>query len=61
MRLGIIGPMEAARRQANLYSHATRMLAEVAGFSYLQAQRCTPQIEIAQGVHDYLYSRLFQS
>ena len=61
VRLGIVGPMEAARRQAALYPHAARMLAEVAGWSYLQAQRCAPQIEIAQGVHDYLYSRLFQS
>jgi len=61
VRLGIIGPMEAARRQASLYPHATRMLAEVAGCSYLQAERCTPQIDIAQGVHDHLYSRLFQS
>ena len=61
VRLGIIGPMEAARRQGGLYPHATRMLAEVAGNSYLQARRSTPQIDIAQGVHDHLYSRLFQS
>ncbi|NKB68325.1 MAG: urease accessory protein UreF [Candidatus Latescibacteria bacterium] len=61
VRLGIIGPMEATRRQLNLYAHGERVLAEVAGRPYKQASRCAPQLDIAQAVHDDLYSRLFQS
>lgn len=61
VRLGVIGSMEATRRQLQLYPHCTRMLAAVAGRSYTQASRCVPQLDIAQSVHDDLYSRLFQS
>ena len=61
VRLGIIGPMEATRRQLGLYGHCEELLAEVAGRPYAQATRCAPQLDIAQSVHDDLYSRLFQS
>ena len=61
VRLGIIGPMEATRRQLNLYAHGQRVLAEVADRPYTRATRCAPQLDIAQAVHDDLYSRLFQS
>ena len=61
VRLGIVGPMEATRRQLGLYLHCEELLAEVAGRPYAQATRCAPQLDIAQSVHDDLYSRLFQS
>ena len=61
VRLGIVGPMEATRRQLGLYGHCEELLAEVAGRPYTQATRCAPQLDIAQSVHDDLYSRLFQS
>ena len=61
VRLGIVGSMEATRRQLGLYVHCEELLAEVAGRSYTQATRCAPQLDIAQSVHDDLYSRLFQS
>ena len=61
VRLGIIGPMEATRRQLNLYPHCMQLLVEVAGRPYAWASRCAPQLDIAQSVHDDLYSRLFQS
>ena len=61
VRLGVIGSMEATRRQLSLYSQCGRLLAETAGRPYTQASRCAPQIDIAQSVHDELYSRLFQS
>ena len=61
VRLGVIGSMEATRRQLNLYPHCRRLLAGVAGRPYTRASRCVPQIDIAQSIHDDLYSRLFQS
>jgi urease accessory protein len=61
VRLGIVGPMEATRRQLGLYGHCEELLAEVAGRPYAQATRCAPQLDIVQSVHDDLYSRLFQS
>lgn len=61
VRLGVLGPMEATRRQLGLYVHCEDLLAQVAGLSYAQATRCAPQLDIAQSVHDDLYSRLFQS
>ena len=61
VRLGIVGPMEATRRQLGLYGYCEELLAEVARRPYSQATRCAPQLDIAQSVHDDLYSRLFQS
>ena len=61
VRLGIVGPMEATRRQLDLYGHCEELLAKVVGRPYAQATRCAPQLDIAQSVHDDLYSRLFQS
>ena len=61
VRLGIVGPLEATRQQSGLYAHCEQLLAEVAGRPYAEATRCTPQLDIAQSVHDDLYSRLFQS
>ena len=61
VRLGIVGPMESTRRQLSLYPHCAQLLTEVAGRPYQQATRCAPQLDIAQSVHDDLYSRLFQS
>ena len=61
VRLGVIGSMEANRRQLQLYPRCRDLLAAVAGRSYRQATRCAPQMDLAQNVHDALYSRLFQS
>lgn len=61
VRLGIVGPLEATRKQWGLYGHCEELLAEVADRPYAQATRCAPQLDIAQSTHDDLYSRLFQS
>ena len=61
VRLGVVGPLEATRKQWGLYGHCEELLAEVAGRPYAQATRCAPQLDIAQSTHDDLYSRLFQS
>ena len=61
VRLGVVGPLEATRKQWGLHGHCEELLAEVAGRPYAQATRCAPQLDIAQSTHDDLYSRLFQS
>ena len=61
VRLGVIGPLEAARRQQGLYEYCARILAEGDGIEYTGATRTAPQLDIAQSLHDHLYSRLFQS
>ena len=61
VRLGVVGPLEATRKQWGLYGHCEELLAEVADRPYAQATRCAPQLDIAQSTHDDLYSRLFQS
>jgi urease accessory protein len=61
VRLGVIGPLEAARRQQGMYEFCTQILDEVDGIEYTGATRAAPQLDIAQSLHDHLYSRLFQS
>ena len=61
VRLGIIGPLEATRRQQGLYGYCSQLLKEVKGLDYTRATRAAPQLDIAQSLHDHLYSRLFQS
>ena len=61
VRLGQIGPMEAARLQKRHHKTAIRAMTSVAQADYTCATRCAPQWDIAQGMHEYLYSRLFQS
>jgi urease accessory protein len=60
VRLGILGPMEAAsihhRRLAGLET-----LAERAPHRIEDARRTAPLWDLAQGLHERLYSRLFQS
>jgi urease accessory protein len=60
VRLGILGPMEAAaihhRRLAGLES-----LAERSPHRIQDARRMAPLWDVAQGLHERLYSRLFQS
>ncbi len=61
VRLGQIGPMEAARLQKRHHKTAIRAMTSVAQTDYTCATRCAPQWDIAQGMHEFLYSRLFQS
>ncbi len=61
VRLGQIGPMEAARLQKRHHKTAIRAMTSVAQTDYTRATRCAPQWDIAQGMHEFLYSRLFQS
>lgn len=61
VRLGQIGPLEAARLQKRHHKTAIRAIASVANADHTRASRSAPQWDIAQGMHDRLYSRLFQS
>jgi urease accessory protein len=61
VRLGVIGPLEAARRQHGLYGYCSSLLLEMDGIEYTRATRTAPQLDISQSLHEHLYSRLFQS
>ena len=61
VRLGQIGPLEAARLQKRHHTTATEAITSVADLPYTYATRSAPQWDIAQSMHEHLYSRLFQS
>ncbi len=61
MRLNIVGPMEAQRIQAGLASEAEGVLEKCAQFSIDNIAQTAPLLDLWQGTHDRLDSRLFQS
>jgi len=61
VRLGIIGPMEAAQLQKHHHQTCEMAIAQTTNTPYTHATRSAPQIDITQSFHQHLYSRLFQS
>jgi urease accessory protein len=61
VRLGIIGPMEAQAIQYRFSASAREILESVKNHSVNDVTITAPLLEIWQGSHDRLYSRLFQS
>jgi urease accessory protein len=61
VRLGIIGPMEGQAMLHRLAPRACEMLALVEGRGIDEVTATSPLLEIWQGGHDRLYSRLFQT
>lgn len=61
VRLGIIGPMEAAQLQKQHHQTCEVAIQHTTDQPYTQATRNAPQIDITQSFHQHLYSRLFQS
>jgi urease accessory protein len=61
VRLGIIGPMAAQTLQTSLSKHAENIAERCATMGVLQATQTSPLLDILQGAHDRLYSRLFQT
>jgi urease accessory protein len=61
VRLGIVGPYAAQRLQAECAGELDRVLARCANLAETDAAQTAPLIDIRQGTHDRLYSRLFQS
>lgn len=61
VRLGLVGPFEAQRLQAEGAATLARVLTACGGLTMEEAAQTAPLPEIAGMGHDALYSRLFQS
>lgn len=61
VRLGITGPMQAQAMQYDLAGHAQQVAGRFLNTPLDEAAQTAPLIDILQGGHDRLYSRLFQS
>jgi len=61
VRLNIIGPMEAQILQNQLAADAERVRQQCEKLSLTQIAQTAPLLDLWQGAHDRLYSRLFQS
>jgi urease accessory protein len=61
VRLGLSGPLEAQRLQARLAPTLDAALVRGADVAVADAAQTAPVLDVLQGAHDRLYSRLFQS
>jgi urease accessory protein len=61
VRLNLVGPMEAQMIQHRLAARAEEILARCASFTLDDLAQTSPLLDLWQGAHDRLYSRLFQS
>ncbi len=61
IRLGLLGPMAGHRLQHDFYGVFENLLAAAAIRPYTKATRCTVLLDVAQILHDDIYSRLFQN
>ncbi len=61
VRLGIVGPIEGQQIQARHSQHVGRLVVVAGRTGIDDAAQTAPLLEILQGGHDRLYSRLFQS
>ena len=61
VRLGLVGPFEAQRMQAEGAAVMAKVLAACGGLTTEEAAQTAPLVEVAGMGHDALYSRLFQS
>lgn len=61
VRLGIVGPQEAQALQRRLSPEAAKVLAACVGLDLEDLAQTSPVLDLWQGTHDRLYSRLFQS
>ena len=61
VRLNLVGPMEAQALQFQLSEAAERARARFADLKPDDASQPAPLVELFQGAHERLYSRLFQS
>lgn len=60
-RLNIVGPLEAAQMQHQLASNAESLLLKYGNRPIQDAHQAAPTLDVIQGVHDNLFSRLFRS
>jgi urease accessory protein len=61
IRLGFIGPMAGHQLQHNFYGVFENLLSAADIRPYTEATRCTLLLDVAQMLHDDIYSRLFQN
>jgi urease accessory protein len=61
VRLGITGSYEAQRLQSESAAVMARVLARCRDAGPADLAQTAPVIDVVQGAHDRLYSRLFQS
>jgi urease accessory protein len=61
IRLGFIGPMAGHQLQHDFYGIFESLLDSTDIRPYTQATRCTLLLDMAQMLHDDIYSRLFQN
>ncbi|KAJ7527523.1 hypothetical protein O6H91_16G059300 [Diphasiastrum complanatum] len=60
-RLNLVGPLEAAAMQRSMSSLAERIVAKYANRPIEDAYQTAPLLDVVQGYHDNLFSRLFCS
>ncbi|MDB5318965.1 MAG: ureF [Phycisphaerales bacterium] len=61
VRLGIVGPMQAQTLQFELHPYGEALAERALEWGVEDASQASPVIELVQGLHDRLYSRLFLS
>jgi urease accessory protein len=62
VRLGIVGPRAAQTLQARAMRRATERLGDGSGLpAPCDARRTAPLVEVGQGGHGFMYSRLYQN
>ncbi len=61
IRLGFLGPLEGHRLQHDFYAVFEHILAGQAGKEYGAATRSAFLLDVAQGLHADIYSKLFQN
>lgn len=61
IRLGFIGPMAGHQLQHDFYGVFDNLLSAADIRPYTEATRCTVLLDVAQMLHDNIYSRLFQN
>lgn len=61
VRLGIVGPYQSQRMLSDCTLDCDRVLARCASLTVDDLAQAAPLIDVLQGTHDRLYSRLFQS
>ena len=61
IRLGVIGPMDGNVLQRNLYATCESVRIASGDKRFNDAVKTCPVLELAQGYHDYIYSKLFQN
>ena len=61
VRLGIVGPLKAQQLQADSRTEIDRVVQRCASVNVDDLAQASPLLDLFQGTHDRLYSRLFQS